>query len=74
MAKTETKATFADEMERLEKLVRELEGGKLDLDAALARFEEGVKLTRSLRARLDAAEGRIEELLEDGQTRPLDAE
>jgi len=49
-----------------------LESGKLDLDDALKRFEEGVALTRKLRTRLDAAEGKIEQLLEDGTTRPLD--
>ncbi|HEX2022398.1 MAG TPA: exodeoxyribonuclease VII small subunit [Candidatus Thermoplasmatota archaeon] len=74
MAKTHAEPTFADEMEKLEKTVRELEGGKLDLDAALARFEEGVKLARRLRARLDEAEGRVEELLEDGSTRTLEVE
>lgn len=69
MAKAET--TFAQELDKLDKTVRDLESGKLDLDAALARFEEGVQLTRRLRARLDEAEGRIEELLENGEMRPL---
>lgn len=67
-------ATFAQDLQKLEKAVRELESGKLDLDDALKRFEEGVALARKLRARLDEAEGRIEELLEDGTTRPLDAD
>jgi exodeoxyribonuclease VII small subunit len=70
MTKT-TEPTFADELKRLEKAIRDLEGGKLDLDDALHRFEEGVALTRKLRARLDAAESRIEQLLEDGSTRAL---
>lgn len=66
--------TFAEELQDLERAVRELESGRLDLDAALARFEGGVKLARRLRARLDAAEGAIEELLADGETRELDVE
>ncbi len=70
MTKQET--TFADEMKALEKAIRDLESGKLDLDASLARFEEGVALTKRLRARLDKAEGRVEELLADGSTRSLD--
>lgn len=71
MAKKDEEPTFAEELEALERTVRELEKGELDLDAALARFEKGVALTRRLRARLDAAEQRIEELLADGSVRPL---
>jgi exodeoxyribonuclease VII small subunit len=66
--------TFAEDLKRLEKVIRELEAGRLDLDDALKHFEEGVQLTRRLRAKLDAAEGRIEELLADGKTRALDVE
>lgn len=73
-AKTDTEPTFADELATLEKAVRDLESGRLDLDDALARFEQGVLLTRKLRARLEAAEARIEELLSDGGTRELDVE
>lgn len=67
-----TETTFEEELQALEKSVTELESGRLDLDAALKRFEEGVLLTRKLRARLDAAEGRIEQLLADGKMRALD--
>jgi len=71
---TPTEPTFADELKALEKILKELESGKLDLDDALQRFETGVQLTRKLRARLDAAERRVEELLADGSTRALAAE
>jgi exodeoxyribonuclease VII small subunit len=64
--------TFKADLDKLEKHVRELESGRLDLDDALKRFEEGVALTRKLRAKLDEAEGRIEQLLADGSTQPLD--
>ena len=67
----EAPPTFADELKALEKVLKELESGKLDLVDALARFESGVQLTRKLRTRLDAAEQRIEELLADGSTRDL---
>lgn len=72
MTKAEAPMTFAEELKQLEKTIRDLESGKLDLDDALQRFEEGVALTRKLRARLDAADGRIEQLLEDGTVRALD--
>lgn len=65
-------ATFQEELQLLEKRIRELESGKLDLDDAMKRFEEGVALTRRLRKRLDEAEGRIEQLLADGSTEELD--
>lgn len=64
-------ATFQEDLQKLEKNIRELETGRLDLDDALQRFEEGVALSRKLRKKLDEAEGRIELLLEDGGTRPL---
>ncbi len=64
---------FEDDLEQLEDTIAQLESGRLDLDGALARFEEGVGLARKLRARLDAAEGRIEQLLANGETRRIDA-
>ena len=71
---TQAEPTFAQDLQKLERTVRELESGRLDLDDALKRFEEGVALTRKLRAKLDEAEGRIEQLLDDGTTRPLSNE
>lgn len=67
-------ATFQEELQKLEKNIRDLESGRLGLDDALKRFEDGVVLTRKLRTRLDEAEGRIEQLLADGGTEPLDVE
>ena len=63
---------FEPAMERLEKIVRELEGGKLTLEDSIARFEEGVKLARELRDYLDAARQRVEALVgEDADGRPI---
>jgi exodeoxyribonuclease VII small subunit len=55
-------------VERLEKLVAELEGGKLPLERSLETFAEGVRLAREAGKKLDEAERRVEELLraEDG--------
>ncbi len=65
-------------VERLEKLVGELEGGKLTLEQSLETFAEGVRLAREAGKRLDDAERRVEELLraDDGSVRPrpLDGE
>ena len=65
-------------VDRLEKLVAELEGGKLPLEKSLETFAEGVRLARDAGRKLDEAERRVEELLraEDGgvTTRPLGEE
>lgn len=70
----EVEPTFQQELQKLDKSIRELESGRLDLDDALKRFEDGVGLTRKLRKRLDEAEGRIEQLLADGSTEALDVQ
>lgn len=73
-AATELEAlSFEDILQRLEKVVNQLEQGDAPLERALAIFEQGVALTRAGNQRLDDAERRIEELLSDGSTRPLAA-
>jgi exodeoxyribonuclease VII small subunit len=49
-------------LEDLERIVEELENGKLPLDESLALFERGIKLIRLCNAKLDNAEQRIESL------------
>lgn len=46
----------------LEKLVGDLEGGKLSLEDSLTSFERGMKLSGQAAAILDAADLRIEQL------------
>jgi exodeoxyribonuclease VII small subunit len=73
----ENELSFEQAMERLEKLVAELEGGDLPLEQSLRIFEEGVRLVRSCSDRLHAAELRVRELeeLPDGvRERSLDIE
>ncbi len=47
-------------MERLEKLVGEMESGQLPLDKLIAGYEEGVKLVRLCQEKLDDAEQKIQ--------------
>ena len=72
------KMKFEDALQRLEEIVEELEAGELSLDASLARFEEGVKLTRLCRNKLDQAQRKVEILLKDEngelQRAPFDEE
>ena len=53
------------DLQRLEEIVQALEGDEIDLDRALALFEEGVRHLKSAKDRLAAAEIRVERVLED---------
>ena len=53
------KRTFEESLLELERMVRELEDGRLGLEDALARYEEGVGLIKSCYQQLRQAEQRI---------------
>jgi exodeoxyribonuclease VII small subunit len=55
---------FEASLASLEALVGKLERGDLELEAALAAFEEGVALARRCSSQLEAAELRIRKLEE----------
>ena len=57
---------FEAALARLEGIVATLEQGDLALEAALAAFEQGVRLSRRCAAQLDQAERRIEALVREG--------
>lgn len=50
-------------MEKLEKIVRKLEGGELTLEDSLKAFEEGIGLTRTCEKLLQEAKGKVEKLV-----------
>ena len=56
--------SLQDELRRLEEIVASLERDDLDLDQALALFEEGVGRLREARRRLGDAEVRLKQLRE----------
>jgi len=58
----ETEATFEHAQAELEQIVERLEQGQASLDEALALWERGEKLYAFCRERLDAAQGKVEEL------------
>lgn len=57
---------FERALERLEEVAQRLEAGDLELEAALAAFEEGVGLARRCAEQLREAERRIEVLTQEG--------
>lgn len=60
--------TFEEAMKELEQVVVELEKGDLSLDAAISKFENGIKLSKECELKLDSAEKKINVLVNgDGQ-------
>jgi exodeoxyribonuclease VII small subunit len=63
--------TFEQAQTELEQIVERLEHGQAPLDEALKLWERGEELYALCRAKLDAAEGRVEELARRAeQSRP----
>jgi len=56
---------FEAALARLEAIVDELESGELDLEASLARFEEGISLSRRCAGQLSDARQRIDVLIQE---------
>jgi exodeoxyribonuclease VII small subunit len=69
-------AKFEECLDRLEKIVQELERGDATLEKSLTLFEEGMKLSSACRKELEEAEGKVEILLKQNgklQAEPFDA-
>ena len=67
---------FEESLQRLEKIVDELEKGSVPLEQALKLFEEGVRLSNTCRKELEEAEGKVEILLKQNgklQAEPFEA-
>lgn len=60
--KTEVK--FEDQMNRLQEIVNELEKDSSDLDKSIDLYQEGLKLSKSLKDELSKFEKKINELNE----------
>ncbi len=55
---------FEKALAELEKLVEEMEQGKLSLEESLKRFEKGIALTSDCQNALQKAELKVQELIE----------
>ena len=69
--------SFEDALRALEDIVRKLESGDVPLDDSISLYERGEALRKHCQARLDAAQARIERIVQgpDGNptgTRPFD--
>lgn len=70
--------SFEDALRALEDVVRRLESGDVALDDSITLYERGEALRKHCQARLDAAQARIEKIVQgpDGQAagvQPFDA-
>lgn len=54
---------FSDALAELERIVSQLEGGSLEIEDSLERYERGVALLRTLQVRLTDAQERVTVLL-----------
>ena len=59
---------FSEALSELEAIVAALEGGQLDLEDSLARYERGVALLRGCQAKLGEAEQRVTMLMGELET------
>lgn len=63
------KQSFEKALEQLEKIVETLESNELSLEKALAKFEEGMKLSQYCAKQLDETERKISLILEKSDGR-----
>ena len=61
--------SFEDALQKLENIVRELEGGRIKLDDAVAAYEQAVQLKQFCEQKLKTAQLKIEKI-EIASTKP----
>lgn len=57
---------FEEALKKLEKIVSDLEAGEMSLDESLAKYEEGIKLSKICSRQLEAAKSKVELLMKTG--------
>jgi exodeoxyribonuclease VII small subunit len=60
-------ASFEEQLMALESVVERLEQGELSLEESVRLFEEGMKLSDACKKELEAAEGKIQLLVDRGR-------
>ena len=64
MPEKKSQLTFEAALKRLEEIVARLESGEDPLEVSLKQFEEATKLTTFCQQQLQAAEGKLQKLVE----------
>jgi len=68
------KLTFEQAIEELERIVSQLEGGKVPLEESVAIYERGETLKRRCEELLRQAEARVEKITLDASGKPAGTE
>ncbi|PZO70059.1 MAG: exodeoxyribonuclease VII small subunit [Pelagerythrobacter marensis] len=63
--------SFEEALRALEDVVRKLESGDVPLDDSITLYERGEELRLHCQARLDAAQARIEKIVQGPEGRPV---
>ena len=63
--------SFEKGLAELERIVKKLESSDVDLETAVADFEQGMKIQQYCKRKLDEATLQVNRLLEDWKLRPL---
>lgn len=72
-AKPKKPATFEAALAELEKVVADMETGKLSLEESLVAYQRGVELLQQCRGRLEDAQQRVR-VLENGALKDLSSD
>jgi len=74
--KGESGGAFDDKLQRLERIVGELEQGGLGLEPAIERYQEGIQLLKECHGALEGYRRRVEELTRDAEAamRPFEGD
>ena len=57
---------FEEALKKLENIVSKLEEGDMSLEESLAKYEEGIKLSKICSRQLEAAKSKVELLMKSG--------
>src|SRR5689334_356781 len=67
----EAESNFEGAMDRLEKIVEQMESGQLPLEDLIVRYEEGMNLVKVCQERLASAEQKIEIIARNNAGKPV---
>lgn len=75
MAKIQEEKTFEESLVELENIVKELEAGNVDLDKAIEKYSEAMKLAKVCSDKLSSATEKVNQILkENGELEDFEIE